>query len=838
VKQLRLLCLRLTFALALAAGTTSGTAQHHDLGDADLLKFNSVLAVGQVSFSGRSLVRTDSVEKLLVEGGWVRPVEHGEVATPSGSTSRWTRVEARADESFQSPAFRGGYAYAEVVSTKERPMILRAAGHGVVYVNGEPRAGDVYSYGYLLLPVSLQAGTNTFLFQVARGSLRASLASPKKPLFLDDSDPTLADLRPSDAGKAKLGALVVVNAGERSWDKVALVAAPPFDAPPAAPAASIRPLTTRKLPFTFKVNTVIPGSAIKIPAQLVDLESGQVLDQLEIGIRQRAASQTFKETFISQIDGSVQYYAVSPPREEGPGKALFLSLHGASVEATSQVDAYASKPWGYIVAPTNRRPYGFDWEDWGRMDALEVLALAKENFSTDPSRVYLTGHSMGGHGTWNLGANFPDRFAAIGPSAGWISFTTYAGGRGRGTNSPSPVERLLQRAAGTGDTLALARNYASQGVYVLHGDADDNVPAREARRMKQELELFHHDFEYHEQVGAGHWWESSDEPGAECMDWPAMYDLFARRALPPKTAVRRVAFVTANPGVSAESHWVRIDAQREQFSPSSVDIQLDPGKRRFTGSTTNVARLALDIASINTQGPVTVKLDGSELELASPSAGTFLHLRRDGDAWVSADKPAPSDKGPRRNGLFKDAFRHGMVFVYGTQGNAEENAWAYSKARLDAESFYYRGNGSIEVIPDTAFDAAKEPDRGVALYGHKEMNSAWGPLLQSSPVSVGRGSVRAGADSFQGANFACLFVRPRPGSDTACVAVVAGSGPAGLRLTDRVPYFLAGVGVPDLVVFTPELLVDGAKGIKLAGFFGLDWSVENGEFERQAAEQP
>ena len=53
--------------------------------------------------------------------------------------------------------------------------------------------------------------------------------------------------------------------------------------------------------------------------------------------------------------------------------ALFLSVHGASVEATNQARAYAQKDWGHLVAPTNRRPYGFSWEDWGRMDALEVL---------------------------------------------------------------------------------------------------------------------------------------------------------------------------------------------------------------------------------------------------------------------------------------------------------------------------------------------------------------------------------------------------------------------------------------------------------------------------------
>lgn len=834
MKQLRHLRLRAGILLALLGIQPTGHTQVHQLGDEPSLKFESVLAAGPVGFSGRSFIRTDSVERHLVEGKWTTPVDGGSMMLPEGSTSVWTRVEARTDESIRSASFRGGYAYAEVVSNRDRSMILRAAGHGVVYVNGEPRAGDVYSYGYLHLPVALKQGTNTFLFSVGRGSLKAALAAPKKELFLDDSDPTLPDLRPSDAGAVKQGALVVVNAGERHHGKLRLRAAPPFDTAEKDAGHSITPLTSRKLPFQFRAMSVSPGASVKIPVELVNVETGEVLDRIEVGIRQRHPHQTFKETFESQIDRSIQYYAVSPAKEEGPGKALFLSLHGASVEATSQVDAYAPKEWGYIVAPTNRRPYGFDWEEWGRMDALEVLALALQKYPIDPARVHLTGHSMGGHGTWHLGANFPDRFAAIGPSAGWISFSTYAGGRGRGTNTPSAMEQLLQRASGTGDTLALARNYATQGVYVLHGDADDNVPVREARRMKEALAEFHRDFLYHEQAGAGHWWESSDEPGAECMDWPPMYDLFARRVLPPKTAVRVVDFVTANPGVSPSSHWLGILAQQTQFSPASARIQLDPGKRRFAGSTTNVARLALDIETLGGQGPVVVHLDGSTLEFERPTVGSQIHLVRDGQGWAKAGAPVASEKGPHRYGLFKDAFRHGMLFIYGTRGDAEENQWAYAKARLDAENFYYRGNGSIEVIPDTAFDPEKEPNRGVILYGHKQMNGAWEALLGSSPVVVERGGVQVGGESMNGDQLGCLFVRPRPGSDTACVAVVAGSGPAGLRLTDRVPYFLAGVGVPDLVVFTPEMLGSGASGIELAGYFGLDWTVENGEFERRA----
>jgi len=71
-------------------------------------------------------------------------------------------------------------------------------------------------------------------------------------------------------------------------------------------------------------------------------------------------------------------------------RALVLSLHGAAVQALNQVNSYARKDWCHIVAPTNRRPYGFDWEDWGRLDALEVLEHARKRLGTDPRRTYLT----------------------------------------------------------------------------------------------------------------------------------------------------------------------------------------------------------------------------------------------------------------------------------------------------------------------------------------------------------------------------------------------------------------------------------------------------------------
>ena len=137
-------------------------------------------------------------------------------------------------------------------------------------------------------------------------------------------------------------------------------------------------------------------------------------------------------------------------------------------------------------------------------------------------------------------------------------------------------------------------------------------------------------------------------------------------------------------------------------------------------------------------------------------------------------------------------------------------------------------------MADSAFlDPARKAefqDRGVIVYGHAESNAAWSTLLADSPVQVRRGSVRIGRRELSGDDLACLFVRPRPDSKQAAVAVVSGTGMSGLRLTERLPYFLSGVAYPDCSVFSAHDLENGDAALQTAGFFGIDWGVDSGEF--------
>ena len=519
-----------------------------------------------------------------------------------------------------------------------------------------------------------------------------------------------------------------------------------------------------------------------------------------------------------------------------------LSLHGASVEATGQAKSYGDAIGRAIACPTNRRPYGFDWEDWGRLDALEVLELAKERFQPPADAIHLTGHSMGGHGTWQLGVTYPDEFAAIGPSAGWISFSTYAGGP---TAAPvDAVEELLVRANNPSDTKTLATNLAKTGIYILHGDADDNVPVAQARDMAKILGGFHKDWRLFEQPGAGHWWDASEAPGADCVDWAPMFEFFARHRRAPNDVVSEIEFTTMDPGVSSRCHWIEIVEQEKPLSPSRVRVRRDA--KGFVGTTENVARLRFDVGGVGEpefEGVARVELDGDSFDArggpveAEKSAGTGWRRGPTDHLFVSRrpggrlDWGSWSRKNPSRGGSFKTAFRNRFRLVFGTRGSIEENAASYARARLDAETWYYRGNGGADVLSDEdLLSESGRRDENVILYGNADTNGAWSTVLDRCPVRVGRGKIVVGDRTVEGDDLGCLLVYPRAGSHRALVGAIAGTGPAGLRVTERLPIFSSGVAYPDLTILGADAVERGNAGVRCAGFFGNDWSIEHGEF--------
>ncbi|AIE85346.1 prolyl oligopeptidase family serine peptidase [Fimbriimonas ginsengisoli] len=747
------------------------------------------LVIGGVAAPGRVPVVQDAIVAKLVRGEPVLPTAGDSLTTPRGSTVLWKGAKAGSGGRFESPELGGsGYLFTSVDMPDDRTMILEASGHNLVYVNGVPRAGDPYGYGYLRLPVRLHKGANSLLFSVGRGWMRARLVPTTGPYRLETADLTLPDVIPSDTGNL-MGGVVVMNASPSDATDLSISCSSAGKTVttklPRIPALSVR-----KVRFDF------PASAKDLDLMLT--KNGVPFHSAMVGIRRRTAGQTYKRTFISAIDGSVQYYAVNPSTKPDPSNALILSLHGASVEAIGQADAYSPKAWATLVAPTNRRPYGFDWEEWGRMDAMEVLGVAGARIPHDPKRVVVTGHSMGGHGTWSVGSLYPSRFGAVAPSAGWVSFWSYGGGwEPREATLP---EAMLRRAMSPSDTLARITNLAAQKVYVLHGDADDNVPVGQARTMKRALANLGIEFGYHEEPGAGHWW------GSQCVDYP---ELMATLEAARISDFATVDFTTPDPAVSANCGWITV---LQQISPRMVSrVRGDTG-----GLTTeNVRSIRFE------QALPSLTLDGQKFSNLSAKAV----LVKTGSNWAAGQVPATA-RHLGFSGPLKQAFRDRFVLVYGTSGSAEENEWSRNKARFEAESFYYRGNGSPEVVSDAEFLKGDYAGRNAAVYGNSTTNLAWAALLGKSPIRLGRGALNVGEKKISADGSAVAFLYP---SERRLVAAIGGADLAGMRLTDRLPVFGSGTAFPDWMVLSPEAAEKGTKGILAAGFFGPDWGLASGE---------
>ena len=99
---------------------------------------------------------------------------------------------------------------------------------------------------------------------------------------------------------------------------------------------------------------------------------------------------------------------------------------------------------------------------------LALLDEVEDKYAVDTHRVYLTGISMGGFGTWHLGLKYPEKFAAIAPICG--------GG-----------ETILITLAQHYDADRSWRKCRACGVWAFHGGKDTAVTPDETVRMVNAL---------------------------------------------------------------------------------------------------------------------------------------------------------------------------------------------------------------------------------------------------------------------------------------------------------------------------------------------------------------
>ena len=135
-------------------------------------------------------------------------------------------------------------------------------------------------------------------------------------------------------------------------------------------------------------------------------------------------------TFQSEFSPSIKInYAMGFPEDYVPGEKLpmIVFLHGAGERGDdpSLVMNFAlpktMKQQGLPVRALVLAPQVVDpFRVWNLIaePAFELIDKIAKEYNADPDRISLTGISMGGYGTWELGILHPDYFSALGPICG------------------------------------------------------------------------------------------------------------------------------------------------------------------------------------------------------------------------------------------------------------------------------------------------------------------------------------------------------------------------------------------------------------------------------------
>jgi predicted peptidase len=195
-----------------------------------------------------------------------------------------------------------------------------------------------------------------------------------------------------------------------------------------------------------------------------------------------------KTGFVNRIykgkDGDSKYVVFIPKDYTGEKEyPVILFLHGSGStgdDGEKQAKGGLAKAirdkksnFPFITVFPQAHTKGWNANGSSARDALAILDEVQKNYKTDKKRVYLTGLSMGGFGTWSLAAAYPERWAAIAPICG--------GG------DPKSAPKIKDLPC-----------------WCFHGDADTTVSVEKSRAMVKALKAAGGMPKYDEYPGVNH----------------------------------------------------------------------------------------------------------------------------------------------------------------------------------------------------------------------------------------------------------------------------------------------------------------------------------------------
>ena len=585
----------------------------------------------------------------------------------------------------------------------------------------------------------------------------------------------------------------------------------------------------------------------------------------------------YKFTF-RDFDGSVQFASLIPPMgpcQTKPGSepcSVLLATHGASVDAGSPfwTKAYRRQAAAWVILPTNKRGFGYDWQGAGLRNALHSVQAAFGNrtvfsrvpglpselktfaWQADPLRILYSGHSMGGHGCLIMSTHFPEGELASACTAGWIKSEMYPPqylmpGFSLGD---AHLNGVLLAAIAEYDTDFYLPNmlghsgHRPEGIPMLvrMGAQDEDVPAfnlLRIARLRGQLEGNASFVEVSEVPGKPHWWDGVVDDDR----MQAFYDqhLYSEVPRPLNFSLRGV-----NPATLGSRGGLSILQLRVPYRAGSLEVSITGGYDNWAVRTTNVRRLQFEpelMRAYVQSGwyPVrSVSVDGQWLEFGAdvlsgwvPATAVCQEREGGGGTWSldADDKWRARERTPGQYGPASTVFEGPVTVVYG------DSDWALAAAVHLANDLYSQGRYSVEVLAHT--DAlgllSAEASTNLVVIGERHSNTVLDALAsrweeEEAGALVGHSTstnaLHLGGGSYAGPGLGVQYLAPLPGRDRL-VLVVSGTDAEGTlaacQLFMGYQGYKSGMMIPDFMIVDQTFAWAGTGGVRAAGFWGNDW---------------
>lgn len=694
------------------------------------------------------------------------------------------------------------YAYSEIEMEEDRIMLVMAERIGSFFVNGKSYLGDAYGHNFFRIPVKFKKGKNSILLKVSgygeRG-FKFIIFQPKSKIIFIKEDITKPDILKEKEAKLIFG-LPFLNTTEEKIDfrlkfylKEELL---------KEEDKSLMPFAISKFPIELNIDRkkINLNDSIIYISLLIETKDEIQRDSFEISITSETLPHSV--TFISQIDSSCQYFAISYPKDFDKNKnyGLIYSLHGAGVEAIGLCKVYSKKDFTFIACPTNRRPFGFDWEDWGYLDCKEVLEYIIKNYPIDTNRIYLTGHSMGGHGCWVFGLLNPSLFAGIAPGAGWISHQSYVPWLFQRSliYADPEIIAIRDKILKTYQTIYYLENAHSLPIFIFHGALDDNVPTLFGRMFNTEAEKLNLRKIYKEVPNVKHWYNLPDT-NIVCVDDPEIINFFKekeRNAFPKK-----IIFKTYDLDISNKSYWIEI-LEEEEFG-KKIEVNCEVKEETIFINTDNIKALKIyPVPDFKDKKKIYISIDKNILK-TSPFSPIYLVKDKN---W----KIKREIKLKRRYlRTMKKAYFSPFILVYSTKSDTAYKI-TYSQALRESYLWYRYGNGYCQILPDTLINQGIIKNYNLIIFGDENYNY----LAEKLKIKEIKNKILKDLNG----DFAYRFIYFNPLNKDKFILVSSGTDLKNLSLATYFSLLSSAVGMPDYVIFNSKVKEKGLGGVIKMGF--------------------